>query len=632
MISFKHNSSREYLIKAIFLLCGIFLLLAPRLGFTSPVLTSYWDLRRVEKEINSTLVDYLVLKDTSGILAFKDILSAAQAARFKSISLQPSIKSHDAVYWIKLPFKNAQPGERWVLEIQSLHTPLVEFYLKNEAGDYVKRIAGHALPFHQKNDYKVKNIVFELPFFHPNETVCYLRIKSNQVSHFYFKIHSTKNLIEYTVTEYLLLGMYYGILLIIAVYNLALYITTKESIHLLYVPYILSCILSSLTEDGLGFAYLWPDHPALNISINYTIAPLFFMMSFLIYSRKFLDINKYRPRAETILWSVTGLYLVYWVFSLFYDPGIYISQTAYSIPFVCIYIISIYSYVKGFKPARYFIMAYSLIVVAILIGVLRIYGIFIPSIWIVYSFNIGLIAEACVMSYAIGDKVRIISDQQKMTQNKFIIELERNNELQNKVNKELEVKVSERTQELNKANSTLEALSSELQIMNSKLDYDNWHLKQKIVEEKRESVLSKVVSFQDFQLRFPNEYTCQSYIESIKWTDEQFKCRKCGNDKYNNPKGSLSRKCTRCDDVESVTANSLFHGTRFPLVKAFYIIHVVVNDIREMNIEELAITLGVAKNTCWKFRKKVEDRLKTLKKHNVQVSSWEVLIKNDGAL
>ncbi len=587
----------------------------------------HWDLSQKTKIIKSDQVDYLVFTDSTGHLNLTDILQETVQKDFKSIKSIPDSRLELAHHWIKLSFRNGEPFDRWVLEIQSLHTPVVEFYFKNSQGQYEKKIAGHALPFLQKNDYKVKNIVFELPFYNPEETEVYIHIKSKGVRNFYFHVKQTIPLIEYTVNEYLLLGMYYGILIIIAVYNLALYITTRESIHLLYVPYILSCILSSLTEDGLGFVYLWPGYPYLNILVNYTLAPLFFMGSFVVYSRRFLDLNKYFKKLDQLLIYMTLVYFVCWIIFNREDWWARFSPVVYVIPFVSLYMISIYSYWNGFKPARYYIMAYSLICLAILIGVLRLNGVFPPSVWIVYSFNIGLIAEACVMSYAIGDKVRIITEQQKIIQTKFITELERNHDLQNKVNKELEEKVKERTEELNQANQSLEALSAELQTMNAKLDYDNWHLKQKIVEEKRESVLSKVVTFQEFQIRFPNEYTCQRYIESIKWQGDLFKCKKCEHEKYNVPKGTLSRKCTRCDHVESVTSDTLFHGTRFPLVKAFYIIHVVVNDIRDMNIEELAHTLGLAKNTCWKFRKKVEERLKELKKKNIKVSSWDVLIK-----
>lgn len=587
----------------------------------------YWDLSRKNRIIKSDQVDYVVFTDSTGRLKLADILQDGIQQNFTSIKRIPDERLNEAHHWVKLPFKNGERADRWVLEVQSLHTPVVELYFKNSKGQFEKKTAGHALPFFQKDDYKVKNIVFELPFYTTGETEAYIHIKSKGVRNFYFHVKQTASLIEYTVNEYLLLGMYYGILLIIAVYNLALYITTKETIHLLYVPYILSCILSSLTEDGLGFAYLWPAYPYLNILINYAVAPLFFMGSFVLYSRRFLDLNTYYRKLDQLLIAVTLLYFLCWSISQYYTWWTKMTPIVYVVPFVSLYMISIYAYWKGFKPARYYIMAYSLICLAILIGVLRLNGFFPPSVWIVYSFNIGLIAEACVMSYAIGDKVRIITEQQKTIQNKFITELERNNELQNKVNKELEDKVSERTAELNKANQSLEALSAELQMINSKLDYDNWHLKQKIVEEKRESVLSKVVTFQDFQIRFPNEYTCQSYIESIKWQGDFFKCKKCEHEKYNTPKGTLSRKCTRCDHVESVTSDTLFHGIRFPLVKAFYIIHVVVNDIKDMNIEELAHTLGLAKNTCWKFRKKVEERLKELKKKQIKVSSWDVLIK-----
>ncbi len=168
-------------------------------------------------------------------------------------------------------------------------------------------------------------------------------------------------------------------------------------------------------------------------------------------------------------------------------------------------------------------------------------------------------------------------------------------------------------------------LSQQLQKMNAQLDYDNWHLNQKIAEDKKQRIVNKNLSFEEFKKGFDNELSCQRYIESVKWIKD-YTCNKCGNEKYSSIQKLLSRKCTKCNYIESVTTDTLYHGVRFPLVKAFYITYLVFNDLRDKNIDQLMVELDLSKNTCWKFRKKVEEKLSLLKKSKKNLSSWNELI------
>jgi hypothetical protein len=61
--------------------------------------------------------------------------------------------------------------------------------------------------------------------------------------------------------------------------------------------------------------------------------------------------------------------------------------------------------------------------------------------------------------------------------------------------------------------------------------------------------------------------------------------------------------------------------------KAFYIVYVVTKEV-SLSTQQLSDQIDLRKNTCWKFRKRVEEKMeefKAKKKVN-NVHSWESLI------
>jgi len=109
--------------------------------------------------------------------------------------------------------------------------------------------------------------------------------------------------------------------------------------------------------------------------------------------------------------------------------------------------------------------------------------------------------------------------------------------------------------------------------------------------------------FIQFKTLFPDELTCQSLLSNIKWKDG-FTCRNCGNNNYCAGKIPYSRRCTKCKKEESVTANTLFHGCKIPLNKAFEIAFLVCN-VEDISSYKLSRRTDIRHMTCYNFQKKV---------------------------
>ena len=83
-------------------------------------------------------------------------------------------------------------------------------------------------------------------------------------------------------------------------------------------------------------------------------------------------------------------------------------------------------------------------------------------------------------------------------------------------------------------------------------------------------------TFQEFLSWFPDEQSCLTYLERVRWRDG-FICPRCGT------VGGVwwvrrgLRKCAVCHHETSVTAGTIFHGSRLPLTSWFASIWYVVN-------------------------------------------------------
>jgi two-component system, sensor histidine kinase LadS len=251
-----------------------------------------------------------------------------------------------------------------------------------------------------------------------------------------------------------------------------------------------------------------------------------------------------------------------------------------------------------------------------------------------YSLHISFVLEMLLLTFALGDRIRILKAMRDRALKRIILQHEVNMKLKDKVNRELEQKVEERTLEiheknlqLEESNSKLERQAREINQINSILDLDNWKLKNSIKEVLNDRIMEKTLDYRQFQTLYPDTLACHRFLESLKW-ENGYRCRKCGNEKYFEGAQKFARRCTKCGYNESITAFTIFHSIKFPIERAFYLAYLVVAGKNDITLEHLAETLQVGINTVWAFKHKVQERLAELEKkgHRPTVSRWQEVV------
>ncbi|MFY7802309.1 MAG: transposase [Limnoraphis robusta] len=98
--------------------------------------------------------------------------------------------------------------------------------------------------------------------------------------------------------------------------------------------------------------------------------------------------------------------------------------------------------------------------------------------------------------------------------------------------------------------------------------------------------------------KFPTDHACISYLEKLRWSGKP-KCPYCGSSNFTKPKNEHRYHCNNCNTRYSVTVQTIFHKTRIDLQKWFLTIHLLIAERANISSRQLAIKLGVDKNTAW---------------------------------
>jgi ISXO2-like transposase domain/Transposase zinc-ribbon domain len=124
----------------------------------------------------------------------------------------------------------------------------------------------------------------------------------------------------------------------------------------------------------------------------------------------------------------------------------------------------------------------------------------------------------------------------------------------------------------------------------------------------------KGVSIQQFNRFFQNEDDCREYLFNLKWKDG-YQCRRCGCTKSHKGKTRFYLRCQSCGYDESVTAHTVLHKLKIPLLKAFGMAFRLAVKKKGMSTTELAREFAVNQKSSWLFKRKTQEAMKSSGKH-----------------
>ncbi|MFN3316087.1 MAG: 7TM diverse intracellular signaling domain-containing protein, partial [Raineya sp.] len=268
--------------------------------------------------------------------------------------------------------------------------------------------SGCRMPFAQR-EVESKNFVFKTQLEPFEEQTFVVRVRSERNTTFPIAIYKPEHYTKVSNSSIIGMGLYYGIMLAMFLYNLFIFSVLREKSYLYYLFFLLSMLGFSLSYYGQGFQYIWSNLPGFNrFNIPFFIASL--GLSALAFGREFLSTYKRMPVANRVIEILMAICSAILFLSLVLPSKIStISSVIMGLPSIAVLVyVAIVSLRRGFGPAKYFTLAWSVFLFGGLLTALRSLGILPHNFFTVYSIQIGSAIEVILLSLALADKINTL--------------------------------------------------------------------------------------------------------------------------------------------------------------------------------------------------------------------------------
>ena len=407
-----------------------------------------------------------VLEDPKGEFS-ADSLFEAKGFTPSAITV-PNLGFTDSYFWLRVTIENRTEREHLLLELGYPITDIVDFYYL-EDGKIRSRHYGQYKNFSERK-YDHQNYIFDLSIPQGSQETILLRVKSGEQILVPLTLGTEQRIFERHLVRDLISGIYFGIILVMAFYNLFVFISTRDLSYLYYILYIVFVGLVQANFQGYTFKYLWPNNNWMAINDVYIISALSGIFG-MIFTKEFVKTDQFAVRLNKGFYLLIGLYVVALTFTTAkeYTIGfILLNATAMMVSLYMIYAGYIVSR-KGYRPARFFLWAQTIFLVGVVIFVLRNFGLLPYNNFTYYILQIGSGIEVIVLSIALADRINILTQEKEASQAEALAVSKENERIIKEQNIVLENTVEERTTELRKTNEDLNEAMKNLKETQSQL-------------------------------------------------------------------------------------------------------------------------------------------------------------------
>ncbi len=340
--------------------------------------------------------------------------------------------------WVRFTMINYTSEDRWYVEVMP-SVDRVEFFLIDKLSSQqrgvdaanapmiAETVAGRAFPYAQ---YLLphRNYVFPVRLDPGREYEIYMRVTSAGSRFFATRLRSFENFRQNDYAVQFGFGLYFGFFLSVAIYNLYMFLATREKSYLYYVIYVVSFGLTMYTAHGYAKETLWPNSPEWN-SRSVTALGCLSLLSLLAFSYEFLSIGvgprypilRALFRAALGVGAVAFVYCCFFVNPFVWTAAFYVSIAGLSLVFCS----GCYVLIRGDRQALFFVLGWTFFLLLLIAEMLMSLGVLS---WNWYSYSdllLGSAIELGILSYALADRYRVLKREKSRAEKKLVDERER---------------------------------------------------------------------------------------------------------------------------------------------------------------------------------------------------------------
>lgn len=402
-----------------------------------------------------------LLEDPTGELRLADVSTPKWKTRFRPWSKPGDISLgfSESAHWLKLTLSRTDDAPaNWVIEIPYLGLENIEFY----APDQPPVLTGSSRLFATR---PVAHRFFLFPVATTTEPRdYYFRLQSQYALTVPINIWKPKTFYEESQKTLTIQALYFGGLLALLIYNFFLWLSLKDLRFLLYTLFCGLLGLGIFAGNGFGRLFIWPNASEFDV-ISQTLfisSALAFGIEFAITFLKGRETAPRSTRAMHVLAVISAAIALLLAASLWLPiPRYWIYQAFVVTSLVATPLIigtGIAALRRKVPGARFFLLAWCLLLGGGVVASLRIFGLVQTNTFTAYSVQISSAAEMLLLAFALADMVRHERDERERAQQHALASSKQLMQVMRESEQRLEKAVEERTAQLNMSLATEKAV------------------------------------------------------------------------------------------------------------------------------------------------------------------------------
>lgn len=420
-----------------------------------------------------------VLQESDDVNSLEEVSGLAGVAQFKPLADFEDELQHDQTYWGKIQLRNEVGKDyKWSFGVYNSY---IEYWVERANGE-VEHIEAGA--FRPKSQLKSKEERYWTSIFLTKGEQLTIYFRGYNITHYPPRMKpfmfTPEALLIWRTDGMLIQGFFQGIIWIMILYNLLSFFSSKDRSYLYYVFYLAAVSTYFLYLYGFIMRGVLGEYPKLTTYI-WLLSTYASTLFYILFTRRYFETRKRVPRGDRLLrnWIKIELGIVVILVSILaFSYNIWLIRTINTVVMLLgiVLAVAILWRLRVLKSRIYYLYlvgasAYLLSVAIFFYGnVFAYWGWISPAQFnLSYIVEVGVVLEILCFSLGLGYRMKKSEEAKREAQKRLIGQLEKNRQLQHDITRELELKVRDRTKEIEHQKEEIESQKETLEFQNKEL-------------------------------------------------------------------------------------------------------------------------------------------------------------------
>ncbi|MBN2737180.1 MAG: response regulator [Spirochaetales bacterium] len=352
-----------------------------------------------------------------------ELLLSEQEQAFQLFNSFYKLTGNSDGYWFRFTIINSsKTHNHYILEYNYYRAwTKIEVYIPSVSGEFIKKKEAPGLD-NSTRDIKYRNPVFAFNINYKETKTIYIKLQTETPVYAHFNIMNFKYFHTLSRDEQMHIGYNYGILFVMAFYNLFLFFAFKDKSFLFLMGLIINLLILQLSTNGiLG------ENIIILQNYDYLLGRIFMLSTtifFVLFGRSFIQSKKQLPSWDKILLVLLSIHTGIGILNFFYSELFLIRIITLLLPILWFIILAIRLYFEKNERAKYFLLISGSIILFGVFTVIQAYIPFLQKIYLHFTdpINTGTIVFILLFSFFLTSSISKL--QKKEIQAQKILELD----------------------------------------------------------------------------------------------------------------------------------------------------------------------------------------------------------------